>query len=86
MFGWYPWEACSFLKETRGGVDLKERGRLAGVEERLGAVVKFVWEKSKNMSGDFIFKSKNPLGSLLTYALIFFKWEGVVLKASSLLF
>lgn len=22
MFDWYPWMACSFLKGSRGGVDL----------------------------------------------------------------
>lgn len=26
IFGSYPWEACSFQKENRGGVDLEKRG------------------------------------------------------------
>lgn len=24
MLSWYPWEACSFLKGNRGGVDLDD--------------------------------------------------------------
>jgi hypothetical protein len=35
VFGWYPWEVCSFLEGNGGGVDLGERGvggTLAGEE------------------------------------------------------
>lgn len=30
MFGRYPWECCSFLKEDRGEVDLVKRGGARG--------------------------------------------------------
>lgn len=30
MFGLYPWEACSFLRGNKGGVDLRKRKGGAG--------------------------------------------------------
>jgi hypothetical protein len=46
MAGYYPWEACSFLKGSRGGVNRRQgKGEVSGWKERreTAADVKNAW-------------------------------------------
>lgn len=33
MFGWYPWEPCSFLKRSGGGMDMEDKDLVGGLLE-----------------------------------------------------
>lgn len=43
MCGWYPWEACNFLK-GKGGMDLEEREREEGLEGEEGGRENCEWD------------------------------------------